>query len=379
MRIALVALHFAEYSARLALALAQNHTVLLVLNTNNARHELSVALREALSHKVELVLIEHRKLRQPSVIAAAARLIWSVRAFKPDVVHFQEYLADYAAWGTMLLMAQYPSVLTVHDHAAHSGADSRLPLRNRWYRRLLRTKANRIVVHGETLRQAMLADQRTRTRPRIVSIMHGVLGIDDIGRAFDPPPDLNTLLFFGRIEAYKGLSVLLDALDSLDSLKDGAVRLIIAGRGSDLDTQRARIAKNPRIEVDDRFIPVEDVPELFARSAIAVLPYLDATQSGVAAMAFAFGRPVIASATGALPEVVRDGETGLLVPPADADALAQAIHRLITDQGLWKTLAQGALRCATGELSWANIAMRTTSLYEELYETEFAKHNKVMS
>jgi len=365
MRIALVALHFAEYAARLALALARSHSVLLVLRTDTARNELSVALRAEIERQVEVVFIEHRTLRQPSVIVAAANLVSEVRAFKPDVVHFQEYPVDYAAWGAMRLMALYPSVLTVHDHATHSGVDSRLPFRIRCYRRLLRNKADRIIVHGNTIRQAMLNEQRHPPQ-HIVSIMHGVLGVDDSGGSFTPPPELSTLLFFGRIEAYKGLSVLLDALDRLNSRGGQTVRLIIAGRGSDLEAQRSRIVSNPHIEVDDRFIPVEDIPMLFARSAIVVLPYLDATQSGVAAMAFAFGRPVIASSTGALPEVVLDGETGLLVPPADANALALAIRRLLTERGLWQKLAQGALRSATNALSWSNIAQQTTTLYEGL-------------
>ena len=371
MRIALIALHYAEYSSRLAIALARDHSVLLVLRTDNAHEELSTALREELAQKVELVLIEHRKLRQPSVIAAALKLVKVVRAFNPDVVHFQEYPVDYAAWSALRLMTLYPSVLTIHDHVYHSGVDSKVPLRSRVYQRLLRKNAKRIIVHGEIIRQEMLTGDRPAQH--IVSIKHGILGVDH-KESCSPPPNFNKILFFGRIEAYKGLSVLLDALDSLDALEWGTVKLLIAGRGSDLNTQRERIAKKPHIEIDERFIPVANVPSLFKQCAITVLPYLDATQSGVAAMAFAFGRPVIASATGALSEVVQDGKTGLLVPPADADSLARAIRRLTTDHELWNTLAQGAERCANGDLSWTNIAEKTTSVYEGLNGLHSVRH-----
>jgi glycosyltransferase involved in cell wall biosynthesis len=364
MRIALVALHYAEYSARLALALARHHSVLLILRTDNAHEELSIALREALADNVQLVLIEHRMLRQPSVVVAALRLVKIVRSFNPDVVHFQEYPVDYAAWSALRLMALYPSVLTIHDHVYHSGVDSKVPLRSRLYQKFLRSNTKKIIVHGESIRETLLLSGE-RPSLSIVSIKHGVLGVD-YPRISSVPPDFNKLLFFGRIEAYKGLSVLLDALDRLDSQTWGAVNLLIAGRGSDLNAQRERIAKKPHIEIDERFIPVEDVPALFSQCAITVLPYLDATQSGVAAMAFAFGRPVIASATGALSEVVQEGKTGLLVPPADANSLAQAIRRLTTDRTLWNTLAHGAEHCASGDLSWINIAEKTTSVYEEL-------------
>ncbi len=364
MRIALVALHFAEYASRLALALAQDHTVLLVLRTDNAKSELSNVLREALEKNVKLVLIEHRQLRQPGIISATRSLIGAVTRFNPDVVHCQEYLADYAAWGALWLSSKFPLVLTVHDHQSHSGADSALPLRKQWYRRQLRNRADRIIVHGETIRHEMLADPAQRQKS-IVSIMHGVLGVDECIDC-ETIPEPRTLLFFGRIEAYKGLRVLLDALDILKSRNSEPVRLIIAGRGSDLETQRARVEANPAIELIDQFIPVEAIPGLFSRSAIVVLPYIDATQSGVAALAFAFGRPVIASATGALPEVVREGETGALVPPGDATSLAAAIEHVQTTEHLWQKLSEGALRYAKSDLSWAEIAIQTASSYAVL-------------
>lgn len=361
MRIALVALHFAEYASRLALALAREHSVLLVLRTDNATSELSATLREVLEANVKLVLIEHRQLRQPGIFAATRSLIRAVSHFNPDVVHCQEYLADYAAWGALRLSAKYPLVLTVHDHQSHSGADSALPLRKRWYRRQLRNRADQIIVHGEIIRQEMLADPAQRQKS-IVSIMHGVLGVDDCIDC-ETRPEQRTLLFFGRIEAYKGLRVLLDALDILNARSSEPVRLIIAGRGSDLETQRSRIEANSAIELIDQFIPVEAIPRLFSRSAIVVLPYIDATQSGVAALAFAFGRPVIASATGALPEVVREGETGMLVPPGDATSLAGAIERVLTSEQLWQKLSDGALHCAQSDLSWDSIATQTAAAY----------------
>lgn len=364
MRVALVALHFAEYASRLALALAQDHSVLLVLRTDNARSELSESLREALDKNVQLVLIEHRQLRQPSIFAATRSLIRVVTRFNPDVVHCQEYLADYAAWGAMYLSAKFSLVLTVHDHQPHSGAASALPLRKRWYRRQLRNRADQIVVHGEIIRQEMLADPAQRQKS-IVSIMHGVLGFDECIK-FEAKPAPRTLLFFGRIEAYKGLRVLLDALDILNAKSEEPVRLIIAGRGSDLETHRTRIDANAAIELIDKFIPVNCIPHLFSRSAVVVLPYIDATQSGVVALAFAYGRPVIASAVGALPEVVREGKTGMLVPPGDASALAQAISMMFSSDSIWCTLAAGAKSCAQSDLSWSEIASKTAESYVAL-------------
>ncbi len=372
MRIALIALHFSEYAARLALALAEKHRVLLILRKDNAEAELSPALRKALEEKVELHQIEHRMLKQPGVLGAATRLVALVRAFQPDVVHGQEYLSDYAAWGSLCLGQLFPMVLTVHDHVTHTGADSRLPWRKRVYRRLLRKGADRILVHGERIRADMAADPTYR-ESRIFSVMHGVLG-NAGGSGTKVRAEPATLLFFGRIEAYKGLGVLLKALEILGSETIPDLRLIIAGRGSDLEPYRARIGADPRIELMERYIAVEEVPALFARSTAAVLPYTDATQSGVAALAFAYGRPVIASNTGALPEVVREGETGLLVSPGDPVALAEAIKRLFMDKGLWQRLARGASALAAGDLSWSRIAECTVSVYAALLQDRVVTH-----
>jgi glycosyltransferase involved in cell wall biosynthesis len=364
-RVALVALHFAEYASRLALALAQDHSVLLVLRTDNATSELSESLREALDKNVKLVLIEHRQLRQIGVISAAISLVRVVQSFRPDVVHFQEYPVDYLAWAGLWLMQRFPSVVTIHDHESHSGLDSKSPWRFRYYRKLLRQRADRIIVHGETIRLALANDLTISNKP-VFSIMHGALGTDGAGCELTHAPDIRTLLFFGRIEAYKGLPVLLDAIDILNAEGKVKVRLIIGGKGSALEPLRARIVANPNIELIDRYISADEIPALFHRSGVVVLPYLDATQSGVAAIAFAYGRPVIASNTGALPEVVRNNETGLLVPPADARSLAQSIHKLVSDRDLWTNLAVGALRLAHSDLSWPRIAILTGRVYETL-------------
>ncbi|MFM8409025.1 MAG: glycosyltransferase, partial [Alphaproteobacteria bacterium] len=68
--------------------------------------------------------------------------------------------------------------------------------------------------------------------------------------------------------------------------------------------------------------------DLFAASDVVVLPYRDGTQSGVVPLAWAHGRPVVTTAVGGLPEAVDDGATGLLVPPGDARALADALERV---------------------------------------------------
>ena len=118
-------------------------------------------------------------------------------------------------------------------------------------------------------------------------------------------------------------------------------------------------------EVRDRYIAAAEVDRLFIDAHAVVLPYTDGTQSGVAALALGYARPVLATAVGAIPELVREGINGLLVPPADAAALYAAGKALVTDAALRQRLSEGAMALAAGELSWAAIAESTEGWYAQ--------------
>jgi glycosyltransferase involved in cell wall biosynthesis len=158
------------------------------------------------------------------------------------------------------------------------------------------------------------------------------------------------------------LRYLLDASDILRS-RGHSSKLIIAGRGPDLETHRQRLAASPSVELIDRYVPASDVASLFRRSTAVVLPYTDATQSGVATIALANSRPVIATACGDLPDIVIHGRTGLLVPPCDGKSLADAMEALVVDPALRDSLAAGAGQYAKEKLSWSRIAELTEGTY----------------
>jgi glycosyltransferase involved in cell wall biosynthesis len=138
------------------------------------------------------------------------------------------------------------------------------------------------------------------------------------------------LLFFGLVREYKGLRYLLEAVPAIQA-ELGAIRLLIAGefwrdKQTYLD-QMTRLGIEQNVTIVDRYIPNEKVPIYFSAADVAVLPYTDVTQSGVVQLAFGFGLPVITTRVGGLAEVVEDEETGLLVPPGDCAALAEAVRR----------------------------------------------------
>ena len=359
MRIALLALHFSEYASRLALALSARHEVLLILRSSNARNELTGDLLALLQRNLTVQYLEPHRMRDPRVLGTSLLINRILREFSPDILHVQEVNPVLVGWTLLSLRKRIPIVMTVHDPVHHSGGLNKHSWQWRivtWFRR----RARRVIVHGPRMR-AELEDLDGRFSGRTDVVPHGILGRDDIDddiSGYEP----GTFLFFGRILAYKGLRYLLDAGDILHS-RGHALRLIVAGTGSDLEVHRERIASTPWIELIDRYIAAAEVPSLFRRSMAVVLPYTDATQSGVSAMAFACSRPVIATDVGDVPDVVIDGQTGLIVPPRDGNALANAMERLLVDPYLYDSLAAGAVRFANEKLSWNHVANVTVGSY----------------
>jgi len=209
--------------------------------------------------------------------------------------------------------------------------------------------------------RAELEELDGRVAGQIDVVPHGILGReggDDDISGCEP----GTFLFFGRMQSYKGLRYFLHAGELLQR-RGHEFRLLIAGTGSDLERHRKRIASSGWVELIDRYIAADEIPQLFRRATAVVLPYTDATQSGVSAMAFAFARPVVATNVGDVPDVVTDGESGLIVPPRDGRALADAMEKLLVDRRLRDRLAAGAVQFAKEKLSWPRIADMTFEIY----------------
>ncbi len=360
-RATLVSLHFAEYAFHLALALSAKLDVQLVLYRDNAKAELG----DEWAFEINRPALECVVLDRPSsvgkAIGNARRLVASIRRFSPDVVHYQEDPRDEILLALPII--RRPSVLTIHDPLLHSGEDSkRLKFsRFRLHRPILRRAVDAVITHGAALVDDLVSAS-PRLRGRSYVIAHGPLGRRGLPTRPAQPHDLK-LLFFGRMHSYKGLRYFVDAIFRLRAM-GYHVTGVVAGRGPDLAGQLERMQGTGFFEVLNRYIAVDEIPSLFLNARAVVLPYIDGTQSGVAAMALGYGRPVVASAVGSIPELVKDGVNGLLVPPRDSAALAKAIETVIVDDMRWNRMARAALELRDGELSWNAIAEKTVRVYE---------------
>jgi glycosyltransferase involved in cell wall biosynthesis len=135
-------------------------------------------------------------------------------------------------------------------------------------------------------------------------------------------------LFFGFIRKYKGLEVLLDAMALL---KDTDIHLLVVGecygdeRSYDNQVRVLGIERSVTLHIE--YVPQDQVGLYFSAADVVILPYLSATQSGIAQIAYNFNKPVIATRVGGLAEIVVDGKTGILIPPGDKHALADSMRR----------------------------------------------------
>lgn len=223
---------------------------------------------------------------------------------------------------------------------------------------LILRRADQLLVHAAS--EAVEARSRLGDR---VPVQHLFLPAHELGgevpsreqaRRWLGLDDSPLALFFGHIRPFKGLDVVLEAWSGLR--RD--VRLLIAGEVWWDEEPRYRrqiedLKLGQQVVFHPRFIPDAEVPAYFAAADVVLAPYRREAQSGVVMTAFHFGRPVIATRVGGIPEVIREGENGMLIPPDDAAALTAAVESFFRrDRGAMERAAAHT----AGESSWGRYA-----------------------
>lgn len=220
-------------------------------------------------------------------------------------------------------------VLTVHNILPHGGASARDQQRFRHAYRLPQA----CVVHTERTRDELVRDWGVPAE-RIVVMEHGIEPVSGDQALPAPRSGPLRLLFFGGVARYKGLDVLLEALQRWN----GAFTLMIAGvcldgaYQSQLSQQIGSHRGAAGIQWRNRYVREDEIAELFLDADAIVLPYRRIDQSGVLFQALRYGLPVVASRAGAFENYVT-GEVGELCPPESVDGLAQALDRLLARRG----------------------------------------------
>lgn len=268
----------------------------------------------------------------------------------------------YHPWAEFInKQVSYSKVVTIcHDPILHSGV-----------------KKSEIFL---TRRFVKNSDEIVVLTKSFISVVHENYGIgyDNIhymphGRMSDyrnnQIKDIDTLydenkinfLFFGRISEYKGLNILEKAFSRLER-QNPNVSLTVAGSG-DFGPYEEKYSKLKNINVFNKYIPDNEVGKYFDNdTVILILPYLDATQSGVIPIAFEYGVPVIASDSGGLKEQLNQGKVGFFVEPGNADALYEKM-RFVCENPVLVNNERMNMKKTLNSLEWDRV---TNKLLESL-------------
>lgn len=357
LRVAMVSFDFPEYVIRLAGGLAQHVDVMLCLPEDEAAGYLPL-----IDPAIRFVPFVKPRLRQPvRQLRMVLKLLQQIRQFKPDILHLQQGHLWFNL--ALPLLHQFPFVLTIHDPHHHLG-DAGAHRTPQFVMDFGFRRARRLIIHSQKLKDILIA--RLGVPGRIVDVIpHPALG-DNV----ESPPgderhiqtDTEDVLFFGRIWPYKGLEYLIRAQPRI-SAEFPRARIVIAGMGEDFDRYRRMIHDPSRFTIKNTYVSDVDRAELFARARVVVLPYVEASQSGVIPLAYRFGKPVVVTSVGGLPEMVDDGITGFVVPPRDEHALAEAVLRLLRDDALRIRLGENGRRKLDTECAPDVVARQTLATY----------------
>jgi glycosyltransferase involved in cell wall biosynthesis len=296
-----------------------------------------------------------------------ARLTGRLRRARPSVIHFQwSPLPTIDIHAVRAMRAIAPVVLTVHDikpfNNAPTSALQQVGSKNVW------RQFDHLIVHSASSKASLAAQGIGDDRVSVIP--HGVLDTAPTTARPIAQDGTLTILLFGRIKAYKGIDVMIEALGRLADPLRRRCRVLIVGESmipiEPLQARAAALGVSGNIEWDLRYVSDSDMANVFGRADIFAFPYREIDTSGVLMACLPYARPIIASRIGAFATLLQDGVHGRIVPPNDPAALAEAVAALLGDTQLLRRCGEHVGQLAGKIPSWAEIAERTTELYEQL-------------
>jgi glycosyltransferase involved in cell wall biosynthesis len=305
-----------------------------------------------------------------SMLAAAnprflRRLLRLIDVGESDVLHIiNEMRVPFYFSSLVRARADQPVVLTVHEPDPYMPTRLRSAILNPIQRQNLRALAryvDRFVVHGDVLERKL---SRSAPEERIAVVPHGSFAeyfTRHLPQARDPTDEeVTDILFFGRLAPGKGLPYLVRAGRAL-ALELPDLTITIAGPPAE---NVSFDGLDPSLfDVHARRVPEAEAAGLFDRAAVVAMPYTNASASGIISIAGGFETPVVASAVGTFPEVIDHGETGLLVPPRDVDALAASLEELLSDPTERARMGARLGRVQERTCSWEVVVDDTLDVY----------------
>jgi len=323
---------------------------------------------------------EHLAGANQALGVVSTDLSMAAAAGSADLVHSHTWYANLGGHLASLLYG-VPHVMTVHSleplrpwKAEQLGGGYEV---SSWCERVAVESAAAVIAVSDGMRADVLAAYPAVPASRVRVIRNGIdtteyapdLGTDVLER-YGVDPSRPSVIFVGRVTRQKGLPVLLRAAASLDP----AAQLVLCAGQPDTPELAAEVeglvadlrAVRSGVIWIPEMLPKRAVIQLLSHATVFACPSLYEPLGIVNLEAMACGTAVVGSAVGGIPEVVSDGETGLLVPAGDPGALAAALNALVGDTGRAAAMGQAGRERAVAEFGWPAVAALTAALYKEL-------------
>jgi len=278
-----------------------------------------------------------------------------------DVVHYQWLTVP--GLDARILPPRRPRLLTAHYILPPQPSRRQLATARRAFGAM-----DAVVTHSADGEQRLVSELGLPAE-RVRLIRHGVMDyLTRLPEERPLPAELEgsegpVILFFGLLRRVKGIDTLLEAFGRIE----GATLWVVGMPRMPLEPLQELARRAPGdVRFVPRFIDEEEIPAIFRAADIVALPHRDTEHSGVLHVALAFGKPVVMTDVGGLPEVGRDTGAARIVPADDPEAMGAALGELVSDPVARAQLGAAAERAAAGDYSWAEIARRHVELYEEL-------------
>ena len=308
----------------------------------------------------------------PALETLSIGLAMARDAVDADVAHAHTWYADMAGlW--IRTLHRIPLVVTLHSmeplrpwKADQLGSGYLL---SSWIEKTAVEAADRVIAVSNKMRDDILAHFDVDAA-RVVVIHNGI--DPDRFRRTQARDHLERLgvktpyvLFVGRITDQKGIFHLIEAAKSLPA----GVQVVLCASAPDTpeieERLRRAVSAQPNVLWINEMVKHEVVVQLYSHAAVFCCPSVYEPFGIINLEAMACETPVVASAAGGILEVVVDGETGILVPPAKPDALAGALARLLNDPETRRRMGQAGRRRVEAQFSWASVAERTERVYRD--------------
>jgi glycosyltransferase involved in cell wall biosynthesis len=294
-----------------------------------------------------------------------------IRKLRTNVILFEDISPRIALISSLLKST--PWVIGVHDPEAHSGEKNwRILLA----RKLMYPNAQKIILHNKAQESSFLGKcEIPQSRSAVIR-----LGTYDVYRhwgSVQTYAEDRNILFFGRLSPYKGLQVLLQAVSIVCQQVHNVTINIVGKPIPGYEAPVVPLLSNGgRINLIQRYVTADELACFFRKTTCVVCPYIDATQSGVILTAYAFGKPVIATRVGGLPEYILHGRTGFLVEPNNPQTLASAIILLLQEDDLRRNLEREISSIHRQSASWEEISSQYVDIFENIVMCEKANSAK---